>query len=219
LAELSKEDRTRFEGYARELADSGDTERLEQIASVVGLDEHARRGVRVKEGARGMLDAFVVIERLPRDEVRRLLPAGLELAPQPLCTPDLHPVFFMFTHEQLDSWFGGVDFRSLMLGVPWVQHADPHVPHRGPFIYRPRQYVDDTLPRVIGNRVYGLERTHAEIEADDNAYRIYAPHSRDMLVEGPRRGGSSTSMLFSAKRAGRSSDASIAISSTIPARV
>lgn len=197
MADLSTEELREFERLARSLAESGDPGPLERIAVRFGDDERVGDLVRARDGSRGSLQAFVVIRQMARDQARRLLPAGLELAPQPLTTPDRHPVVLMFAREQLESTLGDNDFHSLTLAVPWVQHADPTVPHRGPFMYRPRQYVDDALPRLLGRRIYGFERDAADIEADVDAfgaglpgpagrqaaYRIYAPGSRTMLVE------------------------------------
>lgn len=206
MAALTDDDRRSFERLARTLAEQGHTEPLDRMAELLGLDEPAREVVRTREGSRGSLEAFVVVRTIPREQAQRLLPAGLRLAPQPLTTPDRHPVVLMFARERLEAWRASTDFHGLTLAVPWVEHADPTVPHRGPFLYRPRQYVDDALPRLIGRRVYGFERSAADIECDARAYRIFAPGSRTMLVEAwfERRGPARppTSMPgFSAVRA------------------
>ncbi len=185
MFELSKEQRDRLEAYARELASSGNTELLVRIAQTAGLTEdRVRDAMQAGTEARGTLDARVVVLSLPRRDVERLLPHGLQLAPQPLTMPDRHPVFMLFSHENFDAWFGEMDYRELLLGVPWVELADAHVPNRGPFIYMPRLYLDEALPRVLGNRIYGFEKLSAVIDVDDDSYTVRDDRGGELLVQG-----------------------------------
>ena len=103
MAALTDDDRRSFERLARTLAEQGHTEPLDRMAELLGLDEPAREVVRTREGSRGSLEAFVVVRTIPREQAQRLLPAGLRLAPQPLTTPDRHPVVLMFARERLDA--------------------------------------------------------------------------------------------------------------------
>ncbi|MEM7155774.1 MAG: NAD(P)-binding protein [Myxococcota bacterium] len=183
MADFSNEERRRFEERAWTLAVSGGAEPLEALTDLAGSDDSTREAVGAREGTSGSLEGYVVIQLLPREQAQRLLPRGLELAPQPICAPDRHPVFLLFAREQLQSRAWGRDYAGVTLGVPFVQHADPHVPHRGPFIYRPQQYVDDLIPCMMGRRVYGFERDRAKIEVDDNAYRIYDRDDGEMVIE------------------------------------
>ena len=185
MFELNKEQRDRLEAYARELASSGNTELLVRIAEMAGLTEDGvREAMQAGTEARGTLDARVVVLGLPRRDVERLLPSGLQLAPQPLTMPDRHPVFMLFSQENFDAWFGEMDYRELLLGVPWVEQADAHVPNRGPFIYMPRLYLDEALPRVLGNRIYGFEKLSATIDVEDDAYTVRDEHGGELLVSG-----------------------------------
>ncbi|MEM9455783.1 MAG: NAD(P)-binding protein [Myxococcota bacterium] len=182
---MSKEQRARLERYARELADSGNVELLVRIAELAGIaEERIRAAIRATTEARGVLDARVVTLALPRQDVEQLLPAGLQLAPQPLTMPDRHPVFLLFSDECFDAWFDELDYNELLLGVPWVELVEQHLPNRGPFIYMPRLYLDQMLPRVLGNVLYGFEKLAAAIAVDDESFTVREEDSGTLLAEG-----------------------------------
>ncbi len=113
---------------------------------------------------RGTLDSRVTVLVLPSATVRKLLPAGLELAPQPVVPFDWHPVFLLCSHDRFGAWFGDMDYQEMMLGVPWVQLADRLATYPGPFIYMPRLYLNAALPRELGVRIYGWEKQPATID-------------------------------------------------------
>lgn len=165
---------------------SGDGDHLDavaKLASAAGFsDEQVEQGKQsVFEGV-GTIDTNVVVRTLPVETVRKLLPPGLELAPQPLSFPEEHPVFFLFSHDHFTAWFGTMDYEELMVGVPYVQLADVHAPNRGPFIYMPRLYLNDNLPRILGNRIYGFEKLEADITNDDGTYRVTQPGTSEPIV-------------------------------------
>ena len=76
---------------------------LGELARAKGLtsDPHA-----IPSQGIGQLDACIVTYVLKVEEVERLLPAGLELAPQPVVPSGYHPVFVMFNHDNFDVWLG-----------------------------------------------------------------------------------------------------------------
>ncbi|MBZ5710483.1 NAD(P)-binding protein [Nannocystis pusilla] len=108
--------------------------------------------------AQGTLDARVAVLVLPSETVRQLLPAGLELAPQPVVPSGWHPVYLFFSHEIFRAWFGTMDYEELLIGVPWVQISDPKASYPGPFIYMPRLYLNELLPCELGVHMYGWEK-------------------------------------------------------------
>ncbi|MBA3549774.1 MAG: NAD(P)-binding protein [Nannocystis sp.] len=114
--------------------------------------------------AHGTIDAHVIVLVLPAAVVRGLLPAGLELAPQPVVPHGWHPVFFMCASDHFGAWFGDLDYQELMVGVPWVQICDPGAGYPGPFIYMPRLYLNHAVAREFGVRIYGWEKRAATIE-------------------------------------------------------
>lgn len=113
--------------------------------------------------AHGTIDTRVTVLVLPVDVVRKLLPAGLELAPQPVVPCDWHPVYILSSHDNFDAWFGDMDYDELLIGVPWVQISDPLAAFPGPFIYMPRLYLNSAVPRELGVHLYGWEKQAATI--------------------------------------------------------
>jgi len=135
-----------------------------RLAAAAGLSA----GGSLTEGV-GRIDARAVILLLPRAQVEPLLPAGLQLAPQPFAPPGRHPVFVLCAHDWFEAWFGDMDYHEVMLGVPYVELVDPQSRHRGPFIWMPRLYLDHRTPRVLGNAIYGFEKLAADIAVDEDA--------------------------------------------------
>ena len=113
--------------------------------------------------AHGTIDTRVTVLVLPAEQVRKLLPAGLELAPQPVVASGYHPVYLLSSHDIFKAWFGDMDYQELMLAVPYVQISDPRDRYPGPYIYMPRLYLNATVPRVLGVHLYGWEKQAATI--------------------------------------------------------
>ncbi|MDC0719153.1 NAD(P)-binding protein [Nannocystis bainbridge] len=154
---------------ARELAialsrNSGGTDAHARAAALSGelasLFNHPTGAPGTLSGyqAEGTLDARVAVLVLPAATVRRLLPAGLELAPQPVVPAEYHPVYLFFSHENFPAWFGTMDYHELLIGVPWVQIADPKATYPGPFVYMPRLYLNELAPCELGVHMYGWEK-------------------------------------------------------------
>lgn len=126
--------------------------------------------------AKGNLDARVAVLVLPVDVVLKLLPAGLELAPQPVVPSGYHPVYLFFSHEVFRAWFGTMDYEELLIGVPWVQLSDSSATFPGPFIYMPRLYLNQRLPQELGVHLYGWEKQMGTIQVggDDANWQFSA---------------------------------------------
>lgn len=133
----------------------GDPEQLERLAALTGVDTQA-----IGQGE-GDLDAVMAVLMLPAEQVARLLPVGLGLAPNPLAPVGKHPVLVQLSHWRFE--FGDMDYREMMLAVPYVQLSSFDAPRRGPFLYMPRLYLDAELPRLLGVYLYGYEKEAAEI--------------------------------------------------------
>lgn len=165
-----------LERAAHTLARGDDADALRKIALNAGLtDEQLDRGRSDPFEGVGTIDSRVVVLALPRAEVERMLPLGLELAPQPVTFPDRHPVVLMFSHDHFEAWFGDMDYNEMMVAVPYVQRTDVHVAHRGPFVYMPRLYLDDETPCRLGNLLYGFEKQMGMIVNGTNEYRVSTP--------------------------------------------
>lgn len=151
--------------WIREIAESGRSALASgRIAAAAGLGG----GGSLTEGI-GTIDMRAVVRVLPREIVERMLPAGLQLAPQPLVPPGRHPIFVLFSHDWFDAWFGDMDYHEVMIGVPYVELVDAQSRNRGPFVFMPRLYLDRTMPRVLGNAIYGFEKLEAAIDVDEDA--------------------------------------------------
>lgn len=161
--------------FVREIAEVGRSALTSgRIAAAAGLGG----GGSLTEGI-GRIDTRAVIRVLPREIVERLLPAGLQLAPQPLVPPGRHPIFVLCSRDWFDAWFGNMDYHELMIGVPYVELVDAQARNRGPFIYVPRLHLDQPTPRLLGTAIYGFEKLVGEIAVDDAAgtYRAVDPET------------------------------------------
>ena len=146
--------------------------RTAEMARLAGLpDTDASGGGSPFEGV-GTLDSHVVVLSLPIEVVRDLLPSGLELAPQIVTPTGKHPVFVLLSTDHFEAWFGNMDYHELMIGVPYTQLSDRSAPNRGPFIYMPRLYLDDPVPRRLGNLLYGFEKLEADIRCSATTYEV-----------------------------------------------
>lgn len=137
-------------------AKGADPAQLERLSALVGVDAS-----QIGKGE-GDLDTVVAVLLLPDEQVARLLPVGLELAPNPLSPPGKHPVFIQLSHDRFS--FGDMDYSEMMLAVPYVQLSAFDAPRRGPFIYMPRLYLNAELPRLLGVYLYGYEKQEADID-------------------------------------------------------
>lgn len=116
----------------------------------------------------GTLDARVAVLVLPAADVRRLLPAGLELAPQPIVPSDWHPVLLLSSRNVFRNLLGTSDYEGLTIAVPYAQISDVHAPYPGPFIYVRRQFVNEREPAWVGAHIHGWE-------AQDATIRVHRP--------------------------------------------
>ncbi len=166
-----------LERATHRVASGGDArDALEELARNAGLtDAHVAKGHDDPSEGVGTIDSRIVVLALPRADVERLLPLGLELAPQPLTFPDKHPVFVMFSHDHFEAWFGDMDYDEMMVAVPYVQRSAVHVANRGPFIYMPRLYLNDETPTRLGNLLYGFEKQLGKIDNGESDYVVRTP--------------------------------------------
>ena len=136
--------------------------------------------------AHGTIDTRVTVLVLPVEQVRKLLPAGLELAPQPVVPCGWHPVYVLCSHDNFSAWFGDMDYEEMMLAVPYVQISEPRDRYPGPYIYMPRLYLNDAVPRELGVHLYGWEKQAATITSvdhgDDNTYTVTQAGAAPALV-------------------------------------
>lgn len=157
-------------------------ERAVELAQHEELREVAPPGSSPTEG-RGAIDTRMVVRLVSSELLAAMLPAGLQLAPQPLAPPGRHPLLVSFAEDTFGAWFGAMAYHELMLAIPWVEYAEERMPHRGPFIYMPRLWLDETVPRVLGNRLYGFEKLAGVFTTGDSAWEV-KDGDGDLLVRG-----------------------------------
>lgn len=135
------------------------TSLLGELTTVLG---HAAPAGKLFDSS-GTVDARVGVLVLPAADVRKLLPAGLELAPQPIVPSDWHPVLVLSSRVVFRHIFGTSDHEELVIGVPYTQIGDVHAAYPGPFIYARRLYLNDREPTWIDAHIHGLEAVDATI--------------------------------------------------------
>ena len=111
----------------------------------------------------GTLDVRVAVLVLPAADVRRLLPDGLELAPQPIVPSDWHPVLLLSSRNVFHHLLGTDDYEGLTIAVPYAQISDVHAPYPGPFIYVRRLFVNEREPAWVGAHIHAWETQDATI--------------------------------------------------------
>lgn len=149
----------------------------------------------------GGYSALVVGVPLPSDQVRRMLPPQLLLAPNPMTGPTEHPVFFLFGHQydvRMTSVFRylfKMDYLEHITFIPYVKKRDPRP---GPcasqlFDYTPQLFLDDLLPTVGGRLVWGLRKSLGSLKQREGNYQVssYATGapliSLDYRTDGPSK--------------------------------
>src|SRR5678815_982219 len=93
-------------------------ERAVELAAHEELQEVAPPGSSVTEG-RGSIDTRMVVRLVSSELLAAMLPAGLQLAPQPLAPPGRHPILVSFAQDTFGAWFGAMTYHELMLAIPW----------------------------------------------------------------------------------------------------
>ncbi len=164
--------------HAHDLAaDRGADDALAALAAELGFGP-----IDAVTEAHGTISARVVVRAVPRIAVEQLLPRGIQIAPQPLCPSAWHPVFVVLSRNRFGAWFGAMDYHEAMVGVPYVELAEPRSPCRGPFIYMPRLYLDADVPRRLGVHLYGFEKREGTHEISPGRTRWVVRDSADQDV-------------------------------------
>ena len=159
--QTTRPDLTRAERVAQALAAA--TDQTHPAGPAAELQDIFDLGGSLPTDAHGTIDTRVTVLVLPAEQVRRLLPSGLELAPQPVVPSGWHPVYVLSSHDNFSAWFGDMDYEEMMIAVPYVQISEPYGRYPGPYIYMPRLYLNAAVPRELGVHLYGWEKQAATI--------------------------------------------------------
>ena len=121
----------------------------------------------------------VVTIALPREEVRSLLPHGLELGRQDLTGPDEHPVVFHFqemirAHMTIPNLLPNLTYHEQVIGVPFT-HVSPGLsgPRSGPFFYMPNLYLDDAIATMGGRFLWGFAKQMASARVTERSWAVH----------------------------------------------
>ncbi|WP_240804486.1 NAD(P)-binding protein [Qingshengfaniella alkalisoli] len=129
----------------------------------------------------GAMDGIFCFQALPDDEVRALLPAGLELGPQSITPDGTHPVTFLFNRQV------GVrpSFMPKLLGFPSYHESIVAVSHlrrsggdETLFSHLPALYLDDRLATLAGRAFYGMAKRPANVTMLNDRYTVRDDHNR-----------------------------------------
>ncbi len=116
---------------------------------------------------------------MPLDDVRNLLPSGLEPGPQCVTPPGTHPVILYF-HDFLRGGFSfpnpfpRMGYREYSLGVPHVYLTQDSITpgHPGPWYFVPRLFLDNPFPVITGLLGWGFAKRLASIEVTADHYTV-----------------------------------------------
>jgi hypothetical protein len=124
----------------------------------------------------------------PLDTVRGLLPAGLDLAPQSVTAPDLHPVLMGFgrqenvTMEHL-GWLPifPMNYLEYFIGIPAVQRRGCG-PYHEPYLYMARLYLNSFLPVLGGVLFWGFPKELAVIKQGPGHFQVSTLRGQQPLI-------------------------------------
>jgi hypothetical protein len=118
----------------------------------------------------------------PKDAVRNLLPAGLELGDQDVTPGGTHPIVLLFN----DMIRAELSFPNLMPSLTYHEHfiAVPFTflsptsftpGYPGPYYYLVKGYLDSFLATVGGRYLWGLPKELANLQVTSNQYVVFDP--------------------------------------------
>ncbi|MDC3956111.1 acetoacetate decarboxylase family protein [Polyangium jinanense] len=127
----------------------------------------------------GQWSVYGVTIALPREDVRWMLPDGLELGDQDLTHRDTHPVSLYFGHVRdahmtFPRFFPPeMTYFEQVVGVPYVYAKRPLCGGRvrGPFFYMPRLFLTNLLATLGGILFWGFPKKLVRVVEGTNPAR------------------------------------------------
>ncbi|MDI1442608.1 NAD(P)-binding protein [Polyangium sp. 6x1] len=116
----------------------------------------------------GDYDGVCMVLSMPENDVRRMLPPGLDLVEQEITPPGFHPLVIALgaregTHLSFPLSLFHRTYREVMNAIPFVRMTGFSL-GRGPFTYVPRFYVSDPLMAGGGLLFWGFDTELASID-------------------------------------------------------
>jgi hypothetical protein len=115
----------------------------------------------------------VVALAVPSSDARRLLPTGLELAPQDVTPPGTHPAIFQF-HDfsrcrlSIPTLLPDLAYHEQTFAIPYTCLTSGS----GPFAFMPQLYLDHSFVTVAGFAFWGFWKTMARISLGAGNYTV-----------------------------------------------
>jgi hypothetical protein len=131
----------------------------------------------------------MLVLSLASDQVQLMLPAELELAPQDITPQGKHPLIFMFGHQmEVEIHLGPeeffhLDYLEFVLEVPFTQWKETTANYRGPFLFSPRLFLNQTFPIILG-QLYGLAKKKASMAMNQRRYIIDDLDTNELIISG-----------------------------------
>jgi uncharacterized protein with NAD-binding domain and iron-sulfur cluster len=148
------------------------------VLSALRKIEHAA------SGGTGHIDAHVIIDSRPVEDVRSRLPPGVKLKDDKSARHDLVFVFAR-QHGVRPGLlpFGGLRYLEVFELVPGVVVESSN--RRIPFNYMPHLLVDALLPVLIGQTAYGFNKQLARIQHSEGSFDVRGSFGQTQAQFGP----------------------------------
>lgn len=116
---------------------------------------------------------------LPCQQVRSFLPAGMELGPQNVTEPGLHPVVLFFhdmfrAQMSIPTLLPNMTYREHSVGVPFTYLSRQSITpgHPGPYYFMPKLYLDNFNATIGGLLFWGFAKEMASFQLTAGRYSI-----------------------------------------------
>ena len=126
--------------------------------------------------------------QLPTAVVRRFLPNGLELGPQPMTPPGTHPVLMGFhdlfrLHTTVPSLLPSMTYREHSVGIPYccVAADGGTISDPGPYFFMPAVFLDHLLATIGGLLFWGYAKQLASIANAEGRYTVAHVNGQPLL--------------------------------------
>lgn len=130
----------------------------------------------------GHYAALFVTMPIERAAAEKMIPAGLELAPQNLTGAGEHPLLMMFGHHtDVHPSFlpiRGWSYHEFLVAIPWVRRRGVEEVDST----MPKLYLDN-CPMVLAGWIYGFPKVRARIDASGNEYAVRSLFGGRRVIE------------------------------------
>lgn len=122
---------------------------------------------------------------LPTDQVRRMLPFGLELGEQDVTPRGTHPVIMLYNdlfraHMNIPSLLPNLTYYEHTMGIPYSYVTRGPITRQspGPYYYMPILYLDNVLAVMGGSMFWGYNKRLANFEIGNGRYTVFSNGDR-----------------------------------------